>query len=84
MRMTKRAAAAVLAGAIAITACGSDGGEDSSTESAVEATADSDADSDAPVENSLLSGTVSTVTGSQVDLAGFEGKDVLLWVWAPW
>ncbi len=84
MRTTTRAAAVALAGVIAISACGSDGGEDSSAESAADTATDSDAGSDAPVENSLLSGTVGTVTGSQVDLAGFQGKDVLVWVWAPW
>lgn len=85
MKIAKKAAGALLAGAFVIASCGGSSASEGSGESAVaEESAVDGSEESAPAGSGLLSGTVPTVTGSQVDLAGFEGKDVLLWVWAPW
>ncbi|MFK7919199.1 MAG: hypothetical protein AB8G14_14080 [Ilumatobacter sp.] len=81
MTLTKRAVGSVLAGAFIIASCGGSDAADPVQDASEAVESDQDA---APAGNPLLTGTVPTVTGSQVDLAGFEGKDVLLWVWAPW
>jgi len=53
--------------------------ESDATESASAATGD------APVaEESLLTGDFVTTAGQDVNLADFQGQDVVLWFWAPW
>ncbi len=32
----------------------------------------------------LLSGEFTTLAGETIDLAEFQGEDVVLWFWAPW
>lgn len=31
-----------------------------------------------------LSGEFTTIDGGSINLADFEGRDVVLWFWAPW
>jgi len=35
-------------------------------------------------EASLLSGQYAIVGGETIDLAQYEGQDVVMWFWAPW
>lgn len=66
--------------ALVLAACGS-GTE--TTESGAATT--SAATSESPTENGVTSAeTVATVSGGQLDLGDLEGKDTLLWFWAPW
>ena len=67
-----------------MSACGGGSSDDSSAPADPATTADASTDTEDAGVNSLLNGTVPTVTGSQVDLASFAGQDVLVWVWAPW
>lgn len=32
----------------------------------------------------LFSGSFIDLNGESIDLASFEGQDVVLWYWAPW
>jgi len=57
------------------TACGS-----SATETTAPATA---TQSEAEAGASLLAGEFASVTGDTVDLAGFEGENVVFWFWEP-
>ena len=36
------------------------------------------------VAQTLLDGRFETLGGETVDLAAFQGQDVVLWFWAPW
>jgi len=36
------------------------------------------------VPESVLTGTFATSDGAELDLAQFQGQDVVLWFWAPW
>ncbi len=73
---------AVLFGLLA-TACGSTGTE---TEAAAPAEAGETAESSASEAAGAnpLSGEFGTVSGETVDLATYQGQDVVLWFWAPW
>lgn len=78
-----RAAAAVAV--LAATSCGSSATEtatapdttSAATAEAVEATA-------APSLAERVSVPLESVSGSQFDLGSLEGKDTVLWFWAPW
>ena len=70
-----------------LSACGGAADTPNATTSqAVEAEAGGgEAAGDAPVaQASLLTDTFTTTTGETIDLAEFEGQDVVLWYWAPW
>jgi len=75
--------ASFLALAILATACG--GPASIETESATAPAADSSvAPTAEPVDLAPLSGEFPTVSGSTIDLETLQGKDVVLWFWAPW
>ena len=82
-----RIVAFLAAALLLLSACG--GGATEPTEAATPATtaeADTaDATGDAPaVQASLLEGSFTTTAGETIDLANFQGQDVVLWYWAPW
>lgn len=39
---------------------------------------------DAASGGAALEGQFPTLDGGSIDLAEFEGQDVVLWFWAPW
>ena len=82
IRLTSIAASALLV----LSACG--GGATTADEAAAPATAPAataDAVGDAPAAPaSLLVDQFTTVSGETIDLANFQGQDVVLWYWAPW
>ncbi len=44
-----------------------------------------DSDSSAGSESTdVFDGEFATLDGASVNLADFEGQDVVLWFWAPW
>ncbi len=71
------AAALVLGATLTAAACGAG---DVAVEEAV---ADESATA-AESSGSGLSGQFDTVDGSSINLADFDGQDVVLWFWAPW
>ncbi len=80
-RLTSFAAGALLL----LSACG--GGATAAEEATAPATAPAAADAvgDAPVAAaSPLVDQFTTVSGETIDLANFQGQDVVLWYWAPW
>lgn len=72
---TRRSVALLVGLALTLAACGS-----SSTvqESGAPVAGASEA------EAALLAGEFETLAGTTVDLADFQGEDVVLWFWAPW
>ena len=80
IRLTSIAAGALLV----LSACG--GGATTADEAATPApAATADAVGDAPAAPaSLLVDQFTTVSGETIDLANFQGQDVVLWYWAPW
>jgi len=72
----------VLAALVLLAACGG-----AATISPTDGTASATAAAEVPSEEApphILSGTFETVAGPEIDLAEFQGKDVVLWFWAPW
>ncbi len=66
-----RPAALVVAGGLALAACGSSETTASEAPAAEEAA-------------SVFSGEFQTLSGETFDLGSLEGQDVVLWFWAPW
>jgi hypothetical protein len=60
-------------------ACGSDAADTTTNAAPASTTAAPDAGSAAPAAQ-----LVATAGGGQFDLASIEGKDTMLWFWAPW
>ncbi len=79
-------------GAVALVAAASAcGGSSADTTSAPASAAVADAtesadnaDGGQASANPLFVGTKATVAGSTFDLGSLEGKDTVLWFWAPW
>ncbi len=69
-----------------LSACGGGAAEPDASAAPAATTADAgDATGDAPaVQASLLEGSFTTTAGETIDLAQFQGQDVVLWYWAPW
>lgn len=72
------APALVFALALLAAACGAGGAADDQTASGDDETGT------AETSASGLSGEFATIDGGSVNLADFEGQDVVLWFWAPW
>ena len=70
-RSSLRLAAAVVAAVLVVAACGS--GSETATDSAVSGEASGLPQTDA-----------ATVDGSQLAFGSLEGRDAVLWFWAPW
>ena len=76
---------AVLFGLVAA-ACGG-AATDTASEIEVPAEAEQTAEAEQPVETgppSIFDGNFVDLNGESIDLASFEGQDVVLWFWAPW
>lgn len=70
-------------------ACGGETTTPASTSEALEAQADAQAEAlgDAAEESagdSVFAGEFVDLNGDSIDLASYEGQDVVLWFWAPW
>ena len=64
-------------------ACG--GTETTASTSDAIAAQTAQAEGDAPAaEGNLYSGDFVDLNGQTIDLASYEGQDVVLWFWAPW
>ncbi len=79
----RRSQTRMVAGTLAIAAlvgaaCGTGGtvAEDAAVEPSAAETTES--------VGQALSGEFETISGATIDLADFDGRDVVLWFWAPW
>lgn len=85
-----RACAFALGAMLTLAACGGGAADTTATDAPAETTAPAaeaetnEAADAAPVADSPLSGEFTTVSGQTIDLANFQGEDVVLWFWAPW
>lgn len=80
----RRVLAFVLLFGLLATACGAADTETGTAAAPEDATESSTATEPAAAEASLLTGEYETIGGETVDLATYEGQDVVLWFWAPW
>jgi hypothetical protein len=65
---------------LVLAACGGDAGDVAQPDAPVGGT-------DAPAqtaEGGSLDFTAPTIDGGQLDASSLEGRDVVLWFWAPW
>lgn len=76
MQRKKLAAPLALGISLAVAACGGSATVTEQSSAPVE--------SSEPAGNSLLTGSVGTVSGEQFDLGSLDGQDAVLWFWAPW
>ena len=65
-----------LFGLVAV-ACGGGTETTANTSDAIEAQSDA-------AEVDIFDGDFIDLNGESIDLAGYEGQDVVLWFWAPW
>ncbi len=72
----RRTLAMLIAGALAVAACGGDSSDQAVSGAASQAPAPETTAPAAPV--------VQAISGSQVDFADVLTQDTVLWFWAPW
>ncbi len=64
---------------LALAACGGGTGDSTPPAGAPAGTVDAPATADA-----ALDFTATTIDGGQIEGSSLEGRDVVLWFWAPW
>ncbi len=61
-----------------------DDGSNDQAEPATDSTATEPAEESSNEVSELFAGDFVDLNGEAIDLASFEGQDVVLWFWAPW
>ncbi|MFK8022345.1 MAG: TlpA family protein disulfide reductase [Ilumatobacter sp.] len=72
-----RAVLGIVAFGFIAAACGGASGGETSTGA-------QSATDDAASPSALFAGEFTDLNGQAVELASFEGQDVIMWFWAPW